>query len=770
MKLADVAGLFRKKPKIKDYYLSVYLDVADIAACVWVFGAGGQMQILATSTEHLTDDSWNSRLEAADRALAVLEERVGTDNLTNVIFGLPQVFLTETGDIKKDIRAEIKKLAKALELTPVGFVPIHQALIYTLKKNEGVPPSMVLLGVSGPSIAVSVYKVGSLVGSRLIDKRNHIATSVEEALQTFENLEVLPARIVIFGSDNLEGVKSELLKYPWTTRVNFLHFPKIEIQDISHILIATSVAGASEMAATVRASENTDVSSGGLIEESATEDQKVPPVEEGKSLEEAIIEENVDRGLESRMKTVAEDAVAEKVQEARDILTEDLAPQESHEDANVQEVTPEELGFKKNVDILETPARPKKSEEAEHSEEKPHAGFSFALLQISFTRLVSLFPRKGLLPAAVGILVLCGLFGGFMYWILPHATVTVYELPKFLNQVTQITISPSATAVEAERNIIPAKRQERSVSGEKTIPVTGKKNVGDPARGTVTIYNKSLTSKTFKKGTILTANSLQFTLDSDVTIASASETIGSITFEKEDVGITASAIGPEGNVPAGTEFTIRDVSPSVAVARNEKALTGGTSRHVTVVTRADYNTLVDELSEELVDKAKQELAGMIGGAEKLIDATIETVVNEKVFNQELDQESNQLQGKLTITVSGITYSEQDIKTMAKALAVANIPDGYMLSEEKTTVNVSDIKVLKNGNITANASVTTIALPVVDTYSIQKALAGKTIRAAQEYLRSLPGIASVEFGFRFSPTARRLPFNKNNISVTIAVQE
>ena len=57
-----------------------------------------------------------------------------------------------------------------LELTPIGFVPLSQAMMYKLKKDEGVPPSVILLGITDTTIAVSLYKIGVLAGVRDIEK------------------------------------------------------------------------------------------------------------------------------------------------------------------------------------------------------------------------------------------------------------------------------------------------------------------------------------------------------------------------------------------------------------------------------------------------------------------------------------------------------------------------------------------------------------------------------------------------------------------------
>jgi hypothetical protein len=366
---------------------------------------------------------------------------------------------------------------------------------------------------------------------------------------------------------------------------------------------------------------------------------------------------------------------------------------------------------------------------------------------------------------AVGVLLLTAL----LYWFVPHANVTVFTLPKSLTASGSVTIDPTATVVDADNKVIPGTSAEKSVSGTKTIPVTGKKNIGDPAKGSVTIYNKATTSKTFGKGATLTSGSLQFTLDGDVQVASASESVGSITFGKATGAITASQIGTESNLPSSTEFHFKDFDSSVAIARNDGALTGGTSKSVTVVSRADQDAFVKAVSADLVDKAKQDLSGSVTGSQKLIDETITTSVTQKTFNQELDQEVKELSGNATVTVSGTAYNEDDVKTLMKSMITGQIPSGYTLAEGRTEVTLENVKVAKNGKVTAKATIKTDAVPTLDVADIRNHLVGKTISSAQEYLKALAGVAAIEVRFGLSFTKSRLPINANNITVGVAIQ-
>ena len=267
---------------------------------------------------------------------------------------------------------------------------------------------------------------------------------------------------------------------------------------------------------------------------------------------------------------------------------------------------------------------------------------------------------------------------------------------------------------------------------------------------------------------MLIAKGISFSLDEEVKIASASESIGSITFGKKDAAITAINIGTEGNIAASSEFSVKDISSTSVSGRNDAALSGGVSREVTVVSRADYDGAVKTLTDEIVSKAKAQLLAEVGG-NRLIEQTIKTKVIEKQFDKELDQEAKELSGNLTASVSGIVIRDEDIKSLLVALITPKVPAGYTLESGKTDVSIGVVQVKKDGKITVSATVSAVALPMISKEGLQKILAGKAMPDALEYLKSIVGVAGAEFRIILTPTKNRLPLHKANITVTLAVQ-
>lgn len=789
MKIADqLQRLFHKSEPVKDVYLSLTLFHQQISGCVWAIGQEEVLESISSAHAKSEDISWEKRTEAADAVVSSLEEKSGVGELHKTVLGFAPEFLTKEGNIEKTIRGDIKRMTTMLDLKPIGFVNIETAIIFQIKREEGVPPSIILIHAAGGEMNIALYRVGNPVGQRSVHMSEFVVEDVEKAVKSFADVEVLPSRMILYGDskDELDAIKSQLLTHQWTTRANFLHYPTVDVFDLEQVARAVALAGASELTASfVEDSSKAEIESapaaGGEpveeIEETITEtvvaQQDIENSDE-KTIEEVIQEEQISAPAKKYMED------GEETVEEKNMLDEDEEMPEVHpEDANVVPVAPESLGFQKGTDVLEHPMAntrmPEKMTEPMSPDEPKRSVFAAIKEKIVSVFAAVTLPRAPatktafpIIPVVLIVLFAFGIFG-LIYYFVPKATVTIGVIPHTVTKAKTITIGADVATVDTSKFIIPGKKLEQSVTGEKTAAVTGKKKIGDPAKGTVTVYNKAVSSRVIKKGTVLVgSNTLQFTIDSDVSIASASESIGSITYGKATAAVTAVGIGEEGNLPAGTDFTFKDISSSIATARNDQAFAGGTSRETTVVSRADYDAMVKALSEELVTKAKADLLAGVGGEEKLIDATIKTTVTSKTFREELDQETTELHGKVTLTISGVSYNEKDAKSVLIPLASGEIPAGYVMNEGRTNVVIDTPVIKKDGTITASSTIALLSLPTVEIESVRKELVGKTIPTAQEILKKIQGVGSVEFFFSRTLSKKRLPINAANITVDVVV--
>src|SRR6185436_8439382 len=101
---------------------------------------------------------------------------------------------------------------------------------------------------------ISLFRLGNLVGNVTVSRSVSIVEDVIEGLARFPQTDNLPSRFLIYDgkSGELELAKDTLVQADWTgeisSKLKFLHTPKIEIVDPKTKVIAVSLSGASEIA------------------------------------------------------------------------------------------------------------------------------------------------------------------------------------------------------------------------------------------------------------------------------------------------------------------------------------------------------------------------------------------------------------------------------------------------------------------------------------------------------------------------------------------
>lgn len=764
MKLFErIQHLVHKRPKAEpEIFLSLVLDEYYVQAGAWTLDDQKKPHMITAASERAPDPSWEDRIRMIDHAIGKLEEQTAPVKLSKAVLGLSEHFLTKQGDIETHIRPHLKQLTKALTLVPLGFVPLSTGIIHHLRKTEGIPVSVILINVTEKMFDIMMFRVGRLSHSLSVERSGKDGEDIENGLKGSSDSDVLPSRILLYGADDvrIQELKTVLLRYQWTAKANFLHYPKIELFPFDQIVVSVMEAGASEITHAV-------------LDEKEEQDG---------SLSSAQQEPDVKEKLNKEDSSLPEEPV--------------LVEKEDSGESHVVVVQPEALGFHETDETLKSNKQDnqKMSENPLQFEDAHASSFDdeYKKTESDYGKLdriksfkykviaaISLVQRRFQKVPILGIGIIVGIvmLGSIGFWFvtyyLPKAIVTIAVLPKTITQEETVTIDPDVASVDLDKKIIPAKKLEKVVSGQKTIPTTGKKKIGDPAKGTVTIFNKSeTTAYTLKKGTAITTGSLQFTLDTDVSVASASTNLsqGQTVFGKVTSPVTAVAVGAEGNIGANKEFTIKEYANTVLVARNEQAFTGGTSKEISVVSRVDTDTLLKALTADLIDQAKTELAQSVSGKEQMIDSTVKTTVKEKQFVQEIDQEAQQLEGSLTLSVSAYTYNEEDIKSLLVGIVQDDVPSGYVINPGRTIVTIGDVTIAKNGIMKAKASLTSMVIPTIDETAIRNAIAGKKIDEVQEKLRIMEGVASAEFDFRSSWKKDALPTRIDHITINVSIVE
>jgi hypothetical protein len=746
--LGKLKGSEKTEPK---KFLALILTDEVVQASVWhVLDQVTEIVAIGTPVEWDGDTGTTSELITAVDATISSATEGFADEPSEVILGIPHSWTDKDGGILGVKKEFINKIRKELELQALGYVEITSSILSYLKMQEGTPTTSIVIQVSRDELTLVLVRLGHVEGIETIGRSDDVINDVVEGIARFKVADNLPSRIILFNSmHNLDEIIQNLLSTDWPAEFNFLHIPKIEALPKDVAIRALSVAGGSEVA---------------------------------KSLGMSLLEIQQDH-----LATAANEVPADEL-DTSDSSSLDPEPAESALPTPAPElVSAEEIGFtSEEADFIEKddslePVAESAAAVEEESEPLPTPASRFTMPSLTLPKIslpnlkLSQFSlpksKPSLWLAALGLVLVAGL-AFYLIWLMPQATVTVHVTPKMLDESVELTLSSTESSIDFAQRIVPAQIESVQSTGEKTIETTGKKTVGDPATGEVTIYNRTSSVKTFNKGTSLAAGSLKFTLDQDVQVASKSAGSDYVDVPgKANVKITASAIGADSNLAAGTEFTVASFGKDSYVAKNDSALAGGSSEEVQVVSKDDQTQIVKDLTDELLTTlSTNSTTGASSGTGLYLipdSAEVETVT----YSAKVGETAKSLTVNLTIKGSLLKYQTEDVTTLVNSSIDQAVPTGFVRADLPSTVELTASSVDEDGeSVKGNAKVKVSLLPQVDKDSLQAALSGKKASALESILASrVPGFAKAEVLVRprWIPTRlKSIPLNKGNITVEL----
>lgn len=354
-----------------------------------------------------------------------------------------------------------------------------------------------------------------------------------------------------------------------------------------------------------------------------------------------------------------------------------------------------------------------------------------------------------ILPIIVAIIIILGAVG--LLWVLPKATVTLDVQTKSLDH--------SFVANLATEGL------ETSVSVNQSAATTGTKLVGDKATGVVTVFN-SRGSRSFPVGTVISSPSgMKFVFDTSVQVASASGVVPNLVYGTAKVNVTATKVGQESNLSAGTDFQIGTNETTDIAAKNDTAFSGGTSKQVKAVAKADVDALRTQILENARASAKQQLLEKASDKVLLTDSvTAKTTVEE--LDHKVDEAADNVSLKLTVKAQGIAVAKPALDSAIASEISPLIPEKYRIQSSTT----KSLTLKKAGKETSALSISVSAnlIPQIETAEIASKITGKSLDKAREYFQAMSGVTQVEFSI--SPPlpiiTSRLPWRTSKIEVVV----
>jgi hypothetical protein len=724
---------------------------------------GGKAKIVGQKEERFssTIDNIlpNEFLDTLDKAISGAESSLPENIQTQkTIFGVKESW-TENDQIKREYLAKLKKASEELDLIPIGFLVISQAIGHLLQKEEGVPVSAILVEANKMSITVTLLRAGKTIETKSSEIHESIPFTVDALLKHFSVSEILPSRIIIFNGK--EDLSQHFISHSWSKSLPFLHLPQITSLPYGFDVKAVLFGAASQLGFE-------------LLEEGMPKEQI-----EDETFEEKMraLNEEPEKSPKLYKNLNASDFGFTKDIDVAKTQTE--KPKEETKIPTIEFVNEDIANINNDLELepdfeQTTVKSTKKSNNFLIIAKNVFAGIpeitSSFIQKLNIKKNSSFVPKGkfGFIISGIAIfaatLLIC-------YFFFLKATVTLIIDPKITTQEKKVLFSTTKDTNSGE-NIIKGEFVSASEEGTASTPATGKKDVGTNAKGSVTIFNSLMQSKTLAEGTVLKNSSgLKFTLDSTATLKavashSADETV---TPEKTTANVTADQLGKESNLPSGTKFTVASYDTADIVAKNDNPFSGGSKKEVTVASKTDAAKLEENLLKQLESKAREDLQKKLSGSTILLPTFITETLSEKSFSVKIGDEASQLTLNGTAEYQGLTYSKNDLIEFSKSLS-KDLPSNQTIDYNNIKATASSIKQKNDDEIEANLNIKTLLLPKFDENNLIKEIKNKSFTVTEDTLYKLPNVSDIKI--KLSPSLpflpKKLPLMEKNIKILIEI--
>lgn len=733
---------FAKKPK-SDYFLTLVLQDEKIGSLIFEKIAQ-KITVLGKAEEYLDSSideiSFEELLDYCDKVVSQAEEQTSKDlGVLKTIFGLKQSWIVDS-KIKKDYIDRLQKVSKELELQPVGFLTISDAIVNIIQKDEGAPVSGILADIGKKFVTVTLIKAGKIIESKTSEIHQSPVFTVDTLLKHLTLPEILPSKVFFIGEEELT---QEFIGHQWSKSLPFLHLPQIINLSESFIERAFILGVAKEMRAEITSEEVSDQVT------KASEETKETEPEQIESLKESAEQKPKLEHIEDAQSFFGFVEGKDVAKEEPKTFAEPEAPIDVTSKA-VEEI-PQEVKIQTGNKILP---------------------IIIPIVASARNKLVGLLSkirlpqnlkgnRKIILPVGIAALFLLLLI---FYFFGLKANIALSIKPQ-IEELSEKVLFSANKSSDFKKNVIASESISASLEGSVSKATTGKKEVGDKAKGTVTIFNNNDNPVTLAQGAAITSsNQLKFSLDTSTNVASQSGDAFSGTKPgTATVKVTASDIGTEYNLPSQTRFS---VSGSVTVvAKNDNPFSGGTKKEIPAVSEEDLLELEKVLIDKFKEEAKIQILNKTEGGKQILPEFLKTDVLKPDFDKEVGDEASKVSLKGTATFQALVFKRNDILDYSEQ---SLIPGNLAINRENIKINFKDIKSINDKEMEAQLNIEARILPKIEKDKIIPKILGKSFEEAEKYLLTLPNIINVRISHSpnifFLP--KTLPRNSKNININL----
>ena len=371
-----------------------------------------------------------------------------------------------------------------------------------------------------------------------------------------------------------------------------------------------------------------------------------------------------------------------------------------------------------------------------------------------------LFRKKLFIFGGLGLVAIIFLVWAFFF--AGHAVIAVTARTNAVNISKTLQLRVGAT-LDVGQAVLPAiVKQEKKVASVDFVP-TGKKDVGERAKGTVKFTTNSISALgTIAAGTTLaTTGGVKFTTDTAVVLTLANALSGVTST------VTAAASGTSSNEASGSVSG----APAGVVTVFVGSTSGGTDKTVTVVTAEDVSKATEQLKTQDSNSVRDELAKQFDSDVIVIKEAYVVDSGTPTSAPGVDQEATSAKLTMETTYTLIGIKRADLKKVYDNYLEAQLKgdesqEVFKSGDEST--QFSSFQKLADGSYTIRATASAQIGPRIDSDKIASDSRGKMVGEVRQAVQSIQGVEKVDV--ELSPFwITRVPGDTGRIKVTFSVQ-
>lgn len=394
--------------------------------------------------------------------------------------------------------------------------------------------------------------------------------------------------------------------------------------------------------------------------------------------------------------------------------------------------------------------------------------------------------RKYIIIGGVALVIII-LFSFWANVIAPAAKISVKVHTTSSNFTEKITFVKDESKADPKKGVFYLEEKTIAKKGEKEFKATGQMDKGTKATGKITITRPKgdiiASDANLKfivpKGTTFTIGGKAFVSSEDADLSASSTALGICHYKActvNDITKTISVVAKENGEGYNVAAATTGIASSVSIPSNYKvtstAMTGGSSKMVTIVSKEDFETASSDIEMPDINDIKRELESEFGGNYVLLGDMKQTepkVISSPALNEEV---GDKITPKISKEISYTMYAVQReaVETYIKTVVSSTLGDDTQMIYD-TGIDKAFFEAFQNSadDNSAKLKTTVKTGPRVTDEMVREKCLGYKVGECQSRLKSINGVSSAKIDTSYF-FVMSVPADTNKTEVNIELEK